>query len=45
MDNKELLEKAQYYIMLNDDNLYVCEYLQSIEEESKYCAENCENYV
>lgn len=32
MDNKELLEKAQYYIMLNDDNLYVCEYLQSIEE-------------
>ena len=43
MDDKELLEKAMNYIMWNDDDLYICEYLHGIEEESKYCSENCEN--
>ena len=39
-----MLNKALDYIMINDDDLYICEYLHDIEEESKYCKDNCNNY-
>lgn len=44
MDEKEMLNKALDYIMINDDDLYICDFLHDIEEESKYCKDNCDNY-
>ena len=44
MDDKELLKKALDYIMITDDNLYICDFLLDIDEESEYCKENCNNY-